>query len=760
MGHTSRTQPRSCQDEGRPCLETGEHERATSLEQRLVDLHPHQQPHGGNIHKRKVPLSSMLAIGFAPCRRSSDLAAQYSIDRVWVRHVRACVAALCLQTQSLVLGCLMARATAERPSFVGIRLGWDETGEKVQVDLGVAFATPDKLTVGTWNVMVTRLRLIICWGEESYDFAFVLPPLLVASTSAANLYYGIHRHAFYQPVWRAVLYLFQRAEWSLLLSETDAASSNVRLGAHQLTMCGDRTHFAHWFCSLHQAHHVDASIAAVASRAWSLISRLLYSFTLMLRNTNMFTRMRLFSGVVLRAKLNVFVGIAPPPGASVFANELAEYLLIHYERRAAECSRARMEQTAPPSCAADADDHADDDQRSLLDPKRAIKHRGLRSFRDRLLRLVAVLNGCWWMQDCVSHYCHGASCVGPCHDHASALTLATSAVQSIIFDAQPQTPSLSKWSKLGPCLDVMLLGILCHNFFGRAMEQLQVRDTSATMTDGQEESQFASDMDWGGVQGKRYSLAMCMFRDGFSRSCLVALALATEPMRFVVAWLMSLAREARDPCRGPPSMDLFNDRYSLIVHVLQYIASVVRGASSRFVLLWRTSQCESYEDWCASRPNEVRMFRRMLLVATCAVYRRFVVRSRQAPWCLVSLADSRIDEHGRRRIAQQFLRSPPCCVCPGMARQILESPEKPSVDDLVGPVWSHRFSMLAALLTLQCADIEWRHSRNRKRSGAGVSVAQLAARAVCSEALVNQTASRCRQQTLYHRSAPAPPAEV
>eukprot|EP00975_Prorocentrum_lima_P016999 3602317-Prorocentrum_lima.AAC.1 len=124
------------------------------------------------------------------------------------------------------------------------------------------------------------------------------------------------------------------------------------------------------------------------------------------------------------------------------------------------------------------------------------------------------------------------------------------------------------------------------------------------------------------------------------------------------------------------------------------------------------------------------------MTANCELYRRFVCRVRQYPWALVQLADDRVPEAERRMAAQRFLRVPSCCCWPGLARRILA--DATAETDLMNDTWMRRWRLIARLLTLQCADVEWRHGRdrNKARHQGQNTMSQLAARSVCAEALV------------------------
>lgn len=118
---------------------------------------------------------------------------------------------------------------------------------------------------------------------------------------------------------------------SISLSETDAATSNERLGALQY-MCTAATQFhAHWFCSLHQCQiSVEAVTATMADGPRRLMSGL-YSLALLLKNSALFLRMKLNLGRIVAAGFHVMSDPAPP-AAMEYSREVCQYALRYYRQ--------------------------------------------------------------------------------------------------------------------------------------------------------------------------------------------------------------------------------------------------------------------------------------------------------------------------------------------------------------------------------------------------------------------------------------------
>ena len=317
-----------------------------------------------------------------------------------------------------------------------------------------------------------------------------------------------------------------------------------------------------------------------------------------------------------------------------------------------------------------------------------------------------------------------------------------------VFRHQPQVPSVNKWTKLGPCCDAIAIGILTHRVFPLCPASLRIAHAAPRGEDA--DADFLTDADFSSVQGRRFRLACGMLQDPLSQVALVMLCLVLEPIRHITAWLMRRACESEAPCGRPPVVDVFSAAMSPVVHARQYIATLLAERSSRMLLLWRLRGCEFLDDWHRDFPNDLRLLRRLILVADAAIYRRMTCRLRRYPWCLLSLIDERNSRLERLRLAEKFFRTPECCLPVGFAKKVL--PQSQAGADLLEAEWTRRLQLFARLLTLQCADVEWRHGRNRARAKnhGHNSIPQTIARSVCAEALVIQQA-RCERQSVLHR---------
>ena len=704
---------------------------------------------GGNTHRRKLGLDDLQRIAFSPVKRSADLAAIFEVDTKWIRSVLCFMASVAMQAQLLILGCLLARACLERPEFFGYRLAWDETGQ--QLTLFLNGGTTESCT---WQVMVMRLHMVILWGaSEWYEMTIVLPPIVIPSTSAANMCKGLFCHPMTTKVWTGIAYLLGRAIFSCILAESDAASANLKLGAFLTAVAKNHhsSHFLHWLCSLHQAQLSEISMVAAAGKSIKMVARL-YSLTLLLKGASMMASMKLSLPTLMEsssgAMLHIHHGQAPADCAA-FAHELCNYMLVHYMRSAASQEERRRHHWIDGSPAA-ADYHNDAGMGIdiLTDPK-DVKHTGLRSYLVSLQKLVQCLNGELWIAGKLISYCGHAACAGVrCGiNRGERIRCIAQALKETVFRHKPTVPEVSKWTKLGPCLDSILLGMLVHRIFYVALSQVSVwhedgkDDDAAAAEPNDDDQEYLTAVNFAKHRGIRHRVACAFLREPFHATAILILALCLEPHRFLSAWLMRRASD-QDPCASPPMIvDLFNEAYSPVRHLLQYLATMSRGLCSRLILLWRSQGCGNFAEWCDAFPSQVRLLRRTLLVASVTTDRRQARRAHKARngICLLSLIDPRQPLAKKRHRADWFVSHRPCCLKPGFAREAWHSLS--DAVELLGPKWSNRLHGLARLLKGNCADVEWRHGRNRGRAQKQWqdTVTMLAARGLLSEASLGET---------------------
>ena len=188
----------------------------------------------------------------------------------------------------------------------------------------------------------------------------------------------------------------------------------------------------------------------------------------------------------------------------------------------------------------------------------------------------------------------------------------------------------------------------------------------------------------------------------------------------------------------PRTFDLWHDSYSPIRLAQQYYATLLRGAANqRLLFCWR-GKYDSIAQWFAQSPHEVRILRRSVLIAVCWLHQRFTLRASSFPWRLVALGDTRHTQAAQDRLWTEFLETPACCLSPGFARKLqqraLNDQNAAGFQWSRDPFWKSLWFWFARLFTLQIADCEFRHARNRSRNNFRTGLGQFVARYILSEA--------------------------
>ena len=348
---------------------------------------------------------------------------------------------------------------------------------------------------------------------------------------------------------------------------------------------------AHWFCSLHQTQLVEIAITCCLAE-FKLVPRM-YSLALLLQNGGLFHRLRNFHvRCIVRDRL-VISQSAPPLDARDYIREIAHYMVVNYHLFAvSEDRRNRRNHHWLIGVSSDEDQLLDDLSNVDIfgEFQIKIKHKGLEDFMAGLRDLVAVLNGRWWLPG-IWHHCPGINC---CADgKKTTVDRVHRATSRTVFRHAPTRPAVNKWTKLGPCVDVLLFGVLLHNILPAAFASLKVPVSQRKREDHDEDADYWAEFDFIALQGKRYAAALKMLQDAGAAVAMIVLAIVLEPLRSVTCWFMAKAREATDECKPPGVLDLLNAPYSCIVHARQYLASLLSGSSSRLILLWRHSGCNN-----------------------------------------------------------------------------------------------------------------------------------------------------------------------
>ncbi len=101
----------------------------------------------------------------------------------------------------------------------------------------------------------------------------------------------------------------------------------------------------------------------------------------------------------------------------------------------------------------------------------------------------------------IEHYCSGPAC---CADKSQTRLRLVGALRKTIYKTQPVMPCHNKWSKLGPCCDVLLLGMLAHDVCAASLKRLGIKPPARVEgRDDEADEQYDAEASFAVQQGKR-----------------------------------------------------------------------------------------------------------------------------------------------------------------------------------------------------------------------------------------------------------------
>jgi hypothetical protein len=254
----------------------------------------------------------------------------------WVAALQVLAAETFLHFRRLMLGRIIRLCEDHPPKFAISRTAWDETGEKLALDVPGADAGVRR---SCWQIMVAKVRLIVGFGPDLrssvIDFTFVVPPIAIATPSADQIYNALWFRERVRPLLVGRGLIFAKATYALDLSGADAAASNERLEAHLVNTCQRGAWRAHFFCRLRRAQPCETLLLSLCQL--KLLSRT-YSLIMLLQTSGFFPRSALASPKFLAPPSGLtakpYASRGPPPAAAEsYSAELQAYLTSHWRQR-------------------------------------------------------------------------------------------------------------------------------------------------------------------------------------------------------------------------------------------------------------------------------------------------------------------------------------------------------------------------------------------------------------------------------------------
>jgi hypothetical protein len=220
-------------------------------------------------------------------------------------------------------------------------------------------------------------------------------------------------------------------------------------------------------------------------------------------------------------------------------------------------------------------------------------------------KFTADWNGELWLRYPV-HYCKRVGTTSPCcRSRAESVSKMQKSLKLYGLARLPETPSPSKWTKLGPCLDFGMLGRCCANFlapsFAKGFETLKFHQYVESNSGEWQDVKLVQDLELSAVQGKRCQHTLVFLNSVECSFRMRTLSLATESLRMLTVFFIECSQDARSLLRQPPLLDLLHGPASPLTAVSQYISHLLLSDDSdgRLLLLWKPEGFPTLQAWCA-----------------------------------------------------------------------------------------------------------------------------------------------------------------
>ena len=534
--------------------------RKKGSSQRVASVHFQIAHRGKQERERACDVDSYASAAFRTPVNSAHAGLQLGVHRKTVQRMRLVASQHLMENQLKILGMLIALATAHPPLFCVTREAWDETSQ-------LMIFRPDANDEETafrakWEVMVLRVSVCMGWGpssgREPLFYEFIVPPVVLPTTSAANMFYSLRNHPAFMKFQASLHILRHKCSFKGYVMETDAAFSNEKLLAYFMQMAPPTNdHFISWkACHSHKGMHVQTML--MASLDAELGGRVFSMCSFLQAGVNWPRLQRAIADWSKgAAATRVSHGSQPPPAAQ----RLASVIVAFYDDNEAPSTQNKDRRRERWSHASHARNAAKREE------ARRVRHKAyvtdLKSF------LHSTYNA---LEDSpFVHHCEGAIC---CEGGEKTLARRLSAgMRSLILRRLPSPPPASKWTKLWPALSALVLGVwlrfwdsLLSAAFSKSYATAGAEAPSANTDDTQ------GDFDFRAMMGKRYRRSLEFVRDRCKCVALIIAVVCMEPIRLITSHFLACSADERMPGGRPRLMDTILPHTSVLTTAMQYLS--------------------------------------------------------------------------------------------------------------------------------------------------------------------------------------------
>ena len=292
---------------------------------------------------------------------------------------------------------------------------------------------------------------------------------------------------------------------------------------------------------------------------------------------------------------------------------------------------------------------------------------------------------------------------------------------AFLMGAMPSVPAPNKWTTLYGPMDFCISGWITHGFlqqvFKNAFHDMTFAEFNQAESMSDADPRLVETLSFHAVNGKRLKSSTVFLETADVQWSLGLLGVAMEGNKMLTwYWLSCIGRSLKVGSR-PSIYTLLDPRCSIVCHVLQYYACLLKTqrGEGRLLFLWKSCGYESFADFCAHEKDKVREIRRILLLEASWVFRRHFKYLNQDAFALTICGDDQAHPETLQNVLMHWDLKNHCCVQPGFCRELKR--RGVTSEDLMTPKWRSFMYWTASTLQLSIADVESMHSQNRNHAG-------------------------------------------
>lgn len=276
------------------------------------------------------------------------------------------------------------------------------------------------------------------------------------------------------------------------------------------------------------------------------------------------------------------------------------------------------------------------------------------------------------LPDCMAgdmvHYCSGCGDGIGATSRERCVKSVSVKIVDVVFRNMPGQPEAGKWAKTFPLLLWLTVGFGIFGtlplIWSAALVPMKGKPKRGV------ESHDPDAVNWGEIFNKRALASERLLQDKFQQHLVIMYCIVMEPIK----WLTDQFIAGTKQCKL--AMNLTQEAYSPVYHVMQYLSTLLAGACGRSRLLFGFARCASFVEYISQGPGgAAAAFRKLIFAASGGIYRRLHRVFTNHPMKLLGLGDSRVSDAALVDICTSFVKKRWCCLDWGFRQGLEGTPQ-------------------------------------------------------------------------------------